>query len=164
MLYVGEGTPNWSTHFQHARNANNMAAVSRAWNVDSAFKKSIFYGTWPTRFHTSFLLYSMNRFSPHNPSYFFLFCYPFFCLPDTITRLNQLTATQRQEVLACSLASSASDFPARTQLELRSIIGIRPMGSPFLITRCWPLVYSVQRTNQLCNTLQYRYVSMECLA
>ncbi len=61
MLCVGEGRPYWSTHFQHA---NHMAAVGRAWKVDSCLKKKTFYGPRPTRFHSWFLLNSRNRFTP----------------------------------------------------------------------------------------------------
>ncbi len=39
-----------------------MATVDRGWKVDSCFKNWHFYGTWPTRFHTWFLLSSRKRF------------------------------------------------------------------------------------------------------
>jgi hypothetical protein len=50
-------------YFQHA---NKMAAVGRGMKSRFLLYKWTFYGTWPTRFHTWFLLNSRNR--SHNPS------------------------------------------------------------------------------------------------
>ncbi len=66
----GGGHPYLSTHFQHT---NNMAAVGQRVKSRFLLKKLTFYGTWPTRFHTWFLLNFRVDFSPHNSARFHIF-------------------------------------------------------------------------------------------
>ncbi len=65
FLCVGDGHPCLSTHFKHA---NNMAAVSRGWKVESCFKNLHFM--WHSRRDSILGFYSILgiNFYPHNPS------------------------------------------------------------------------------------------------
>ncbi len=64
MFCVGGGHPYWSTHFQHANNMHDSCRQGmKSWFL---LGKLTLNGTWPTPFHTWFLLNSRYRFpSPY---------------------------------------------------------------------------------------------------